>query len=303
MNKKYFAIIIIIIIISIAFTSIIYFVNANKDDEDINSKAEEELKYIGREIINMMNRLNNISFTNAVLQEKKENTSSTNNSKSNSKNQESGSENSEDSSQGENSRDSSKENKMIETNVKYVADEKGILNSNLTEIEWDDLKNNSENLYSIWTRTLIDLHSLNINNEDILNFSSTLDMVTMSIKSEDKVQSLNNLARLYTFIPLYLEKILNDNKKINIENTKTCILNSCAYVEQDNWQEVKNQIQNSINFYTEIINSAEESEDYSKNKITKIYVLLNELNNTLSLEDKDIYYIKYKNLMEELVNL
>ena len=286
MNKKYFtSILIVIISISIIFTGIIYFVNANNvdKDKDVNSKAEEELKYISKEIINMMNGLNNISFTNAVLKEKTENTSSTNNSKSN--------------------LEEKTENKTIETNVKYVADEKGILNSNITKIEWDDLKNSCENLYSIWTIAIIDLHSLNINNEDILNFSSNLDMVTMSIKKEDKIASLNNLAQLYSFIPMYLETISNDSKKINVEKTKSCILNSYAYVEQNNWQETKNQIQNSIAVYTEIINSAEENKNYSKNKIIKIYVLLNELNNTLLLEDKEIYYIKYKNLMEELVNL
>ena len=53
----------------------------------------------------------------------------------------------------------------------------------------------------------------------------------------------------------------------------------------------------------EIINSVDEKSSYSKNKITKIYVLLNELNNSLIVQDKEIYFIKYKKVMEELVLL
>ena len=38
-------------------------------------------------------------------------------------------------------------------------------------------------------------------------------------------------------------------------------------------------------------------------KVNKCYVLLNELENSMDLKDKEIYYIKYKNLLEELVML
>ena len=296
MNKKIFTIIISIIIISIVVTSIIYFVNASKNDLDINEKAEEELKYIGSEIISIMNKIDNISFSNFVLQKKTKNSSDSKDSKkSNEQSQTSNEENSQSS--------SNKESTNTQINIKYSTNENAILNSNNISIDWEDIKNNSEGLYSIWTTTIIDLHSLNINNEDILNFSRMLDRVNISIKSENKIDALNDLANLYSFIPNYLKNISNNKKKINIENTKLGLLNSLALVEQDNWQEAKNQIQNSINSYTEIINSAEGNEEYSKSKITKIYVLLNELNNTFVQKDKQIYYIKYRNAMEELVNL
>lgn len=38
-------------------------------------------------------------------------------------------------------------------------------------------------------------------------------------------------------------------------------------------------------------------------QINKIYVLLNELKNSLEQKDKDIFYIKYRNLMEELTEI
>ena len=39
-----------------------------------------------------------------------------------------------------------------------------------------------------------------------------------------------------------------------------------------------------------------------QSQISKIYVLLNELNNTIENQDKDLFYIKYRNSMEELMN-
>ena len=38
-------------------------------------------------------------------------------------------------------------------------------------------------------------------------------------------------------------------------------------------------------------------------EINKAYVIINELQNAINLEDTDIFLIKYKNLLEELQNI
>ena len=295
MNKKIFGVSTIVIIITVIATSIIYFVNANKDDNSyLSEKTEQELKYIEREIISMMNHLNNISFTDSVLKQTTKESTNTSNEQTN--------QNEQSSSAGENNQNSSN-NETTTKNVKFTTEVEGILETDLSHVDWDHLKTNIENLYDIWSIAIVDLHSLNVNNEDILNFSILLDKVTINIKDEDKLSSLNNLANLYSYISLYFEQISNDNKNINIQKTKSAILNSYVFVEQNNWDEVKLQLQEAINNYTNVINNVDEENKNNKNKITKIYVLLNELNNATSLQSKEIYYIKYKNVMDELVNI
>ena len=297
-NKKIFAVSTIIIILTIIITLIIYFANANKDDNIyLAEKTEQELKYIEREIISMMNHLNNISFTDSAL--KQTTKESSNSSK------EQASQNEQSTSTGGSNQSSSKDsnNETSIKTVKFTTEVEGILETDLSYIDWGYLKTNIENLYDIWSITIVDLHSLNVNNEDILNFSSLLDKVTINIKDEDKLASLNNLANLYSCISLYFEQISDNSKSINIQKTKTSILNSYVFVEQNNWNEVQLQLQEAINCYTNVINNVDEENKNNKNKITKIYVLLNELNNAISLQSKEIYYIKYKNVMDELVNI
>lgn len=38
----------------------------------------------------------------------------------------------------------------------------------------------------------------------------------------------------------------------------------------------------------------------NSNKVNKIYVALNELKNSCTLKDRDVFLIKYKNALEEL---
>ena len=64
---------------------------------------------------------------------------------------------------------------------------------------------------------------------------------------------------------------------------------------------MKLQVTNGINYFTNILNSVND-EKQNQNKLSKTYVLLNELNNSIDLKDKDLYMIKYRNVMEELVN-
>lgn len=187
-------------------------------------------------------------------------------------------------------------------NTKFELKNSGVLMGQSQEVDWDSIKSNTEMLYSTLPTVILDLHELNVNNEDILNFSNVLDQVTLSVKQEDKTATLNNLASLYAFLPTYRSQISEDNQSINIDYVKACVLNSYAFVEQEKWDEMKNQMANAMNYFSNIMNRVEGKEQ-DQNRISKIYVLLNELNNSIDKKEKDLYYIKYRNLMEELINL
>lgn len=295
-----------ILLFFILFFFLFLLTGCSSKEKDLKNKVESEIKQLEDKIIAMMNNVNKISFSNFVLVEEKVESSDESSQESssggsqNSSKEESSSQNA--SSSKENSGSSErKETSNSKENSKFELKNNGILSTSSENVDWDSIKSNIEIIYSTWPTTVIDLHGLNVKNEDILNFSSALDQVTMGVKQEDKISTLNNLASLYAFLPNYRSQISDDNKMINIDYTKACVLNSYALVEQDKWEEMKAQISNAINYFSNIMNSIE-GNGQSQSRISKIYVLLNELSSSVDLKDKDLYYIKYRNVMEELIN-
>lgn len=302
-----------ILLIAIFFV-FLFKINHRSEDNKLESKAEQEIRQLEDKIIAMMNNLNKISFSNFVLVEEKVQSSDSNSQEGN-KGQESSGSGEESSTQsssnssngssssGDSSNSQSKDTSNKKENTKFELKNSGILSSTGQEVDWDSIKSNAEILYSTWPTAVVDLHELNVKNEDILNFSTVLDQVTLSAKKEDKTATLNNLASLYAFLPNYRSQISEDDKSIYIDYTRACVLNSYALVEQNKWDEMKVQIVNAIEYFSNIMNRVEENNAQSQSRISKIYILLNELNKSVETKDKDLYYIKYRNVMEELVNL
>lgn len=304
------------ILISNAFNS-----GGEEEKEKLINKAEEEIYYLEDKLISMMNKLNSISFSNYVLSEEKQSSSEkssessqTDNSSSSGGGSDSGSGSSGgESSSKKNSSASSESSTDTETkksessddNSKYELKSSGILLNSNQQTDWNYIKSNIEIIHSSLSTIIIDLHQLEVNNDDILKFSNILDKVTLSIKQEDKISTINNLASLYDLLPIYIEQISQDNKIINSFYTKACVLNTYALIEQNNKEEMKIQIANGIEYFSNIMNQIHNNNDNNQeeNRVGEIYILLNELNNSIDLNDKEIYYIKYRNLMEKLINL
>lgn len=291
---KYVAVLIVVIIIAISIFIIIKFKNNNKKDDNLNEKTQEELKYISTKIIELMNGLNNITFSNYILIEEENTDNKENNSNENNENE--GNKSDTFSDKSNNTQSSS------ESNIKYELKGSNILSNNTGTINWDNEKGVIESINVKWTSLIVDLHQLNVNNDDILNFSNILNQTIVNIKQENKVNTMLDLANLYGYIPNYLKQFSNDEEKISIEYIKSNILNSYALVEQERWDEVKEQVFNSVENITNRMNSIN-TEQFSQYQINRIYVMLNELYSSIDLKDKQLYYIKYRNVMEELMNI
>ena len=314
MNKKYFIFFISsIIFLAVIITSIVIFAGSGNDNT--KNKINEELSFLETKLLGMINSLNNIPFSNSVLLEQnsiKGQASSKGEQSSQAKGSESsqlsgGEENSSDSEEGSaggstgslsgNSGGSSKNEDYTKYNVKT----QNILTNDSTEIDWNYIKNTVQVIYTSWPSIMIDLHSTNVKNEDILSFSNTLDVLIVNVQNEDKKQVLNSLAILYSFIPIYKEQYSEDNDEINISYTKAHIINSYVLLEEDKWDEIQAQITKASEYFGLIINSINEKRNQSS--ISKTYVLINEMNNVIKLKDKKLFYMKYKNLMESAMNI
>ena len=286
-----FSVSIVIILTIVTIFSIQQGKSQATSTEDLESKVHAELEYLDNKLLSMMNGLNNILLRNYVVSsfEIGESTEE-------SDNETSGVTKNSDQTQIE--ADSSSTDNETKTSI-HQLNTVGILTSN-KDSNWESLKAEIEILYSSWNTIILDLYKLNINSEDILQFSTVLDRATLSIREENKQDSLAALSDLYSYIPVYLQSYSTNDKEINIQRTKANVMKAYSVVDSENWNEVTVQITNAETSYLNVLNGNTKEDDYD---INKGYILLKELQNSVNEKDNDIFYIKYKNLIEKLNNL
>lgn len=297
MLKKYIiTIAIIVVLLLIGFGSYYIYSNYNIQDnaKNLQLKVDEEIMYLNTVIISMMNKLNNISYANYEIVEETIPAANETEQTSSTKNQTSGSSN-ENTDQNQGGSQNNESNTITNMNMNYNSI---LVNSN-KKIDWDNIKKETEKMYRSWTTILIDLNSLNVNQDNLLKYSTILDNITKAVQKENKKETLYQLADLYRLLVLYIKDYSKDNLKVNILDTKSNILYAYTLLEESKWQDMKNYIKKAQSSYTNIINSNLQNSQNIAN-INKVYILLNEIDKGIDTKDKNIFYIKYKNLMQEL---
>ncbi len=273
--KKY--IITIVTLFAIILLSIGgYFLYSNAKTKESSStttlqaKSMSEINYLSTEIIEMMNGLNNISFSNFEIQNKTIEAESSGN--------ETASENS------------------IDTSVMQFDN---ILTSDNNDINWKDLKGRVENMYSTWTTVLIDLTTLNVNRDNLLKYNSLLDDIVLEMEKEDKKQTLIKLADLYQLLAQYVNDVSQDSTVKSIFATKSNVLYAYAMVGNEDWNKVREYVSTAKQeFSNNLTNPVENMANFDS--MNKAYILLNELAEDSNREEEKIFYINYRSLIQEL---
>lgn len=291
----------IIVIVVLSFT--VYAI-VNKDTDKIEKeKIISEFKYLESELLDIFNELNNIqmsnynvSVNNITSQTKKEEDGKSDGGQNQQDGQQSGtgSSNFQNDNSSINNSDNSEKKQQKEYNLKRNA----ILTNN-EEINWNDIKNKIEIVYSSIPIITLDLYKYNINQEDILKFNKEFDNLTVTLKQNNKQDSLILLSKLYDYMSKFSQSIYDDDlRKILIE-TKSNILKAYSKLDTDNWNDISNDIKQASNSYSKLLTNPniDQSKQYD---ISKIYVMINELQNAVQVKDKQIFLIKYKNIIEEM---
>ena len=291
MKKYVITIIVVLAIFSLLFGSYYIYSNTSfqNNTDNLKAKADKEIEYLNSTIISIMNKFNNINYSNYKVVEEEVSTGS--------QKQDTTSNQGGNQAQGNGTE---KSQNGSETITSIDIDYNSILVNPNKKIDWDYIKKEVEMLYSTWTTVLIDLNSLNVNKDNILKFSSTLDDITQALEKKDKNLSLDKLSDLYGLLVSYINDYKADKKMTYIFDTKANILHSYALAEYDDkWTEMKDYIKRAQNAYGNIMNSEFQNTNNS-NTINKGYILLNEIDKSVDKKNKNIFYINYKNLMQEL---
>ena len=301
--KKYKKFLFLFIIIIAVVLGVFLYTSVSKENTvSSEEKSLSEIEYLEKKLVTLLNQLNNIESRNYNLSVSKiteQEESSQSQSEDSSKKEDSGteSESNKNNQQGA----SNNEQSNVEDNEEYTLKEDGILNNN-GQIDWEDIKKEVENLYSQIPTITLDLYSLDVAKEDVLGFNQEIDNLTISVQEENKENTLSNLSKIYEFIPRFLEKITDNMTYKAVINTKNELFKAYSKLDSGNWDEISNDVTNTINIYSNnLINTnTDENKQYS---INKIYIMLNELQNAVKLQDRAIFLIKYENVLEEVNNL
>ncbi len=305
-NKKILlgVVLILIIIASVFGASFIKFKSKNNKWNDDKEKTVSEVRYLETKLTSLLNAINNIKYENyKVMSSKIDETESYSNStkssgRSDSSNMNSGESKSKTSSQSSGGSDSEQTGEEKESSqTKYTLEKTSTLSNSSKEINWDKIKSEVEILYSVIPTTTLDLYSLNIDQNEILQFNKDLDNLTSSVKNEDKEKTLERLSKLYGYLPKYLEKIYENETYTNIVKTKSYVVSAYSIVDTENWNQISEYVKKAIESYSSVLNNI--TTDSKTYNVNKGYILLNELQNAVNMKDKEIFLIKYKNLLEE----
>lgn len=303
--KTIFTILIIAVIFVMALTGC----NNNTTNEDMKSKIARELDYLDTQMVSILNELNNISLQNYTVTSEEitlgEDSSSGGSSSGGSSSQSGGTSGGSTGGgeQGQASSQSSSGNDTQKSNVTTMKMQpETILSSDENDIDWNTIKNKIETINEAWGVIILDLSNLNVDNNDILSFSATLDDCILSIKDEKKVDTLTNIAKLYSFIPKFERGISAENGIQNLKQVKSYIINAYSLVEQDDWTAIGTNMSECEKTFKNITNDMEYMKD-KEYKVNRTYVLIKELQNSLTYKDKKLFYVKYKNAIESLNTL
>lgn len=269
-NFKTYLIILFAIIIVILIFFLVKIIN-NNNYLSQNDKMISEINFIDSKLTSLLNEINNITLENYKITVTKTST---------------------------NSNSSSSSNEEDKTPEQYELEKKGVLTNN-SEVNWDEIKNEIEILYTSIPVMTLDLYNMNISQEDILSFNRELDDLTVAVKNENKENTLIKLANLYRYLPAYASNFSKDLGYVSLLETKSNIFKSYVFVCINNWDEASSYLDKAIESYSRTLSNIQNN-NYDTNKL---YIILNEMKNAVLIKDTDIFLIKYKSFIAETEKL
>ena len=295
-------IILLIVLVVLALT--VYASATQNNEQDEKEKVTSEIRYLDTKLVELLNHMNNIETRNyQIYTTKIEESRSAENSGGGSSggNSSSDSSNTSSSSDSTSTQENSDQVDTENTGKNYEMKAAGILTTN-RDIDWTSCKNESELIYTSISTITLDLYRLNVSQEDILNFNKDLDSLTVSLEEENKQLTLDNLIKVYEYIPKFGQTIVDDTLYKTVLETKLNVFRGYAKLDSGDWAGISTNMTDAINVYSTLLTNTEIDAN-KQTTINKGYVMLNELKNAVDTQNTSVFLIKYKNLLEEINNL
>lgn len=287
--KKILTIIIITIIAIIAiWSSLVVYANNQKNTNQLEDKVSQELLYLNQYFVTMLGEFNGINIGDNRLQEtepKIQTNINTNLGEQEEKNINQTNGNSE-------------KDEKVETKTDTV--QNGILkNEGKYEPEWEKIQTKIEQTYQVWNTVSIDLYTLDIENASIIAFNDNLNKATQAIKEKNKATAMEEVTAMNKKILDYKKCYDKDTREIELLTIQYNTVASYTDVTNEKWNEANAKLAEAEKIFSNLLNTL--TNDYTNQAtMSQCYILVNELKKAVNLQDKEIFFIEYRNLMSKM---
>ena len=176
--------------------------------------------------------------------------------------------------------------------------------NNETNINWENIEYIYENIFIAWQTMQVDLTDQKVSSEIINKYNSDLNGIANSIIQQNKESTMINYFNLYADICDIVKYISKENNLLNLYYAKLYLLNAYTLSESKKWNEMYESVTNSESYfknsYNEKTEGANSKDVYQSKYNEKIAMSLSNLKDSINLNDKSIFYIQYKNVMQML---
>lgn len=152
-------------------------------------------------------------------------------------------------------------------------------------LNWEDVSRDFKKVADSIDVIIIDLTSLEIDNNDVMDLQAKVNDVNYAISEKSEGGLLVSISNLYSLIPKYIKQYNSDNVLVKTKQIKSNLLNgvTCAFLEE--YGNGLNYIIDAEKVYNELIQNQEYLKDNSY-KVNKNYVEIEQLK--IAVEDKKI---------------
>ena len=308
MKKNIIILILTFVIIVCLVGSFIVYAKSEEEKPILQTKVTEELNYLENYLVSILGDFNSLSIQENTIQlksdktageeqqtetkqstnTKQEGTVSTSEETQNSSNKNANSSqgNSEDNTENQNEQPSSA-NSILAKDGKYSTN-------------WSKIELQIEHLYQTWNTVAIDLHALNIEGNSILSFSNFLNSATQNIKKKQKTAAMDDVTKLYDLLLDYKKQYDQNSEKTKLMVIQNYVIQAYTNVTNAKWQEANKQLTQAEKDFANLLNTVIPGQEQNQVIKNQCYILLNELKSAVNLQDKDIFYIQFQNLIPKM---
>ena len=145
----------------------------------------------------------------------------------------------------------------------------------------------------------LDLYKLGVSSENVLAFTRNLNELSINVAEKNQVEGMKKLLNMYTLISDYSQKAKMNIEYVKALQTKQKIFEAYMLLDYNKWEQIAQKTKEASNIFGELF----DEENINKGKqdtINTVYVMLNELNTSVNLKNKQVFLEKYLKVLDEL---
>ena len=190
-------------------------------------------------------------------------------------------------------------NEKIDAEIKYLDEKfsniyKELLIDGL-RVDWNKMQEPIKEIYSSWNSIIIDLNNLQIKNLDLINFGKKVDEISIYINEKNTNNVLLSISDLYSLLAIYTNSYNSNVDMKNKINSKYYLIKAYSLTNTDNWVLINENIAKAEKINLDYITNIDNNYN-----ISRIYVSIKELENSINIKNKEIFKMKLKIVLDNL---